>query len=1366
MAIKTNSDIQIENISYTNKDFSQIYPELVDLAKKITNKWDPETTNESDPGLVLLKLLAFIADKNNYNIDKNILEQFMPSVTQETSMRNLCEMLGYNPVYYRSAIADVSFTYLGGNEAVDNALNEGTTGVFLIKAFDTFFKTEDNIVYTLLEDMSITSNERVSTKRAIQGQLKALNLSSSSETSTEATKIQLYNLDENNRIYIPEIMVAENGIFINKEIYNEQLNNNAWRRVDNLNDQELGSKVFKFGFDSSKNLPYIEFPSDIAELIEDGLEIYYVVTDGVNGYAKAGTLTAFNSLSSSVTGVTSLEESQYTLTNNNAITGSEPETIDEAYNSFKRTVGTFNTLVSCKDYSNYIYRYQDDSNNYLVSNVQATDIRTDPNKSINLLTRDINGMTYYVSSVKTTTKDEVEVPVGNYYDLILHGTKPYSYDITNLASYNNTYQLLDDQDIVDIGVALDDVKTLSHVLTKPLNTEINFIEQRYVLKVNISTKYKVNSSEQAAILKNVQNALYENFNSRELEFGEEIPYDEIVKVVENADERIKLVVVDDPTITPYIVKGDGSSHAYDPVNDTSNDSKNIVIENILGGRIQLYIKDNSFSFDYTMNLSNLNSIKNVAAIKTSLTLSIPTGEPKYKLKKNESIQIIEDSYISDVTYPAYVYFGVSSDDNHEWSTTDGVPYELKEGEILYIYYTDSNDTIQIKKYEQGTIIRSNGLGLPNTQRDSKTAPRYLSADGSNVYDNASEAGTGAIPMYALGTNETIEILKLNETILSNGQQRCFWYSRPSIVNNKIVNQKENDLIFYKDDKLANTYYHILEEDELFIYPSSDGYSLFTLGSGTKLQVTLSNGIRSPFNDGTDKYGEGTLYLARTNSNNNIINLEDLENALSNQDVNNFLASYKWNILNFASDNLHIVETAITTFAEGTEMTSLNELSLNSTWKSISKGGIQGDSTQKNIGEVTNAKIRAILSFNGNSVNPQLVEDDDQTITIYYYDSSDLDKDGYIDENINGNDGKYDNIWLTGETTPDAELGSEGDLYLDKTTGKTYKKQSTSWTLISSDESIQDKTNNTWLIGDKKPTEEQGTSDNLYLDTKNGNVYQKRSVDWVLITNINTSGSGIEPLQVREIEAGRRIQLNTSIDNYNDIILRQIHYREEDLSLVFEDQYDVPCETIDYKLYSDSAIGDNPTDAEKLYKLLTEKHINKSAQRDEYFITKKELSSIFDPSGTGSWTTSTLSLKLKDGLELYVNVFNNQTGTTTLVKNVEEDGKNTLTLDFSALSGKDVLKDKGVAISVPTILVINPLLKEGLNNNEDILNNILDTIKKYNTFDYLAELSNSKLISSYDVVNSFFDYNNVYNPLTIGRINFRDSEFNIVASSRK
>ena len=82
MSIK---DIDISKLSYTSKDFPAIYPELLDLTKQLTNKWDPSHSNESDPGVVLLKAAAFVADHNNYNIDKNILENFLPSATQDKS---------------------------------------------------------------------------------------------------------------------------------------------------------------------------------------------------------------------------------------------------------------------------------------------------------------------------------------------------------------------------------------------------------------------------------------------------------------------------------------------------------------------------------------------------------------------------------------------------------------------------------------------------------------------------------------------------------------------------------------------------------------------------------------------------------------------------------------------------------------------------------------------------------------------------------------------------------------------------------------------------------------------------------------------------------------------------------------------------------------------------------------------------------------------------------------------------------------------------------------------------------------------------------------------------------------------------------
>ena len=67
------SNLDMSSISYTNLDFGSIYPDLLDLAKTLSNEWDPSASNESDPGVVLLKEAAFVGDHNNYHIDKNTL---------------------------------------------------------------------------------------------------------------------------------------------------------------------------------------------------------------------------------------------------------------------------------------------------------------------------------------------------------------------------------------------------------------------------------------------------------------------------------------------------------------------------------------------------------------------------------------------------------------------------------------------------------------------------------------------------------------------------------------------------------------------------------------------------------------------------------------------------------------------------------------------------------------------------------------------------------------------------------------------------------------------------------------------------------------------------------------------------------------------------------------------------------------------------------------------------------------------------------------------------------------------------------------------------------------------------------------------
>ena len=54
-----NNELLLNNQSYIKKDFESIYKELIDIATKISYRYDPSNSNESDPFIVLLKLLAF-----------------------------------------------------------------------------------------------------------------------------------------------------------------------------------------------------------------------------------------------------------------------------------------------------------------------------------------------------------------------------------------------------------------------------------------------------------------------------------------------------------------------------------------------------------------------------------------------------------------------------------------------------------------------------------------------------------------------------------------------------------------------------------------------------------------------------------------------------------------------------------------------------------------------------------------------------------------------------------------------------------------------------------------------------------------------------------------------------------------------------------------------------------------------------------------------------------------------------------------------------------------------------------------------------------------------------------------------------------
>ena len=680
----TNDDLNTLNLSPTNKDYYQVWAELLDVAGKISERWDPTSTNESDPGIVLLKVLTAIADKLNYNIDKNILEAFMPTAAQDESMKRLCDMMGYSIGYYQSATTDVIIRYLGNvvdisdenTERLPDGNNEDNITGLLIPAFTAISNEDKSIYYLTTQDVTLTNEETLVTVPCIEGQRILC------ETG-ESSIITRANLNVNNRFYLPENQIAENGIFVYSTV--DGVKTTAWNKVDNLNIMPNNTKVYSFGFDSKENRPYIQFPSDVDFLLEDGLEIYYIRTKGASGNVASRTLTM---LEKPTFGMWSdyADNEKFAVTNTAAaLNGKNPETIEQAYNGFKKTIGTFNTLVTCRDYMNKIYDLMDEKNNPLVSNIVVSDIRDDINRSHTLCSFGDYGIVY-LERANTEYSNEVHrsdllnQPIDNF-DLVLYPFKTYQ-QLDTINDYKNSFTYTDLK-VPDIKAALSDIKTISHNYCQPVGNEVVCIKNYLQLNARIATVNKVNSAEESLILNNIKSALYRAFNMRELDFGEEIPYDSILHCMEKADPKIKSVILDEPILYTKFLTANGdefelASRSSDATRPADSIYNRLALRNILAGRVELFNYDSAFKVElgealypdveYAPIYPNRNSITTsgedgtqIGFLQTECVKDLTQqaqghGENYLTLNPNEVIRFRAPSLKTITPYSAYINY--------------------------------------------------------------------------------------------------------------------------------------------------------------------------------------------------------------------------------------------------------------------------------------------------------------------------------------------------------------------------------------------------------------------------------------------------------------------------------------------------------------------------------------------------------------------------------------------------------------------------------------------------------------------------------------------------------------------------------------
>ena len=803
-------------ISYTNKDFNSIFTELLDLTRQLSDKWDPVVSNESDPGVVLLKTDAIIGDKNNYNIDKNILEAFPEAVTQEVNARNLYKQLAYYMPWYKSSITDITIKYVGEELT--------TTDEFKIPKFTMVSDAQSNIVYTLISEPVFNVENTIVSVPAIEGIITDLRINGSDV-------ITLANLDSRNRIYFEDYSVAENGIFISNV---DTTDRTPWVKVDNLLIYPSNTKCYEFGVDSRNEMCYLEFPQDIATLMESGLNIKYVVSNGSSGNISAQVIERFYQETT-----VDLNGSPLALNNDNfkvvnpsaSVSGSDPQSISDAYLSYKKSVGTFNTLVTVRDYANAIY------NSGIVSNVVVSDRTNDLQTAYTIVTDDeVNPEKVFQTRILDAYKDTIDklASIDSEYtkngqtvtmsDLLKDAIKLYeeyieespkemnafdlklyllhnSGTIANIQQYEDSFKVepitFEESPITrQVMDYISEQKCVQHDF-KELEVDTPCMYQNaFPIQMKIVPTTKLTASQINEVKVNIIKALYNVTCSRTQEFGVEPQYDIIYECIKNADERIKTIILDDFKYITYAVYWDSNTGEFKeiPLNITEFNNSNLIKQFKHVSDLEDYIKvDNSTT--WTSDMLNacifLYTGENTQYNNTSLNkfdiLKYDSATKKFILYSNKMTTFQRDILIKNILAgktPLFV-------------PTAPFKYNISEKQLLQTSAEKVSTVSMISPYSTSDEVETKSIPWGDSEIN------VLAPILPSTVDNTSLAVD-----YTLQENENIRLLApsfLTKRSFSN-------YAKFILQLNEDSGVARYDDIKNADDLELDTDYYLTEQD--------------------------------------------------------------------------------------------------------------------------------------------------------------------------------------------------------------------------------------------------------------------------------------------------------------------------------------------------------------------------------------------------------------------------------------------------------------------------------------------------------------------------------------------------------------------------
>jgi len=330
------------SVDYTSKDYYSLREELITRVQDRIPTW--AASDPADFGLALVEAFAYLGDIMSYYIDRNANESYMATATQRSSVLNIAKTYGYIPAGYRQAFTDFTITNTSGTEVT---LPAGTIFSGDVTIGDTvqtvyFTTSAEAVIQEQIDDIAgtyvISANE---------GRPVTL---VSSNTNTYGELIGVSAGTPGMSFELGETPVVDGTVEVyvqDGDVYSK------WSQVQHIVDYDATDQVFQVSINED-NIVSVSFGDGVSGFIPtkySEIRAKYIVGGGEIGNVASNTVTTIYYVPTLSESETTALSSSITITNDIAIGGSDPETLEQIRISAPLSLRANNRAVTLQDYA-------------------------------------------------------------------------------------------------------------------------------------------------------------------------------------------------------------------------------------------------------------------------------------------------------------------------------------------------------------------------------------------------------------------------------------------------------------------------------------------------------------------------------------------------------------------------------------------------------------------------------------------------------------------------------------------------------------------------------------------------------------------------------------------------------------------------------------------------------------------------------------------------------------------------------------------------------------------------------------------------------------------------------------------------------